>query len=367
MSQNLPNGAGICYQRNDNGLFEFDPMVSDVNWSYESIRWLSYMESRPPFSTESQKFYIQHALRGGEKMVKIGGRKYFVDGFAEINGTKYFLEYDGCRWHQHNCINSLRSQVRQKCDKQRNKDLSSAGILLQTFECDWLKLKPNVVITNTVSHFFARKDVTESEILNAVVNDRFYGLLRIDIRSPQMVIDHFLQLNHPPIYVHKSLEKEQIGTCMQSLLDQRGSKFPLEKQLTLVFNQDQYLLTTDLAKFYLEKGLELSNLTLAIEYTRSKPLAKFVDTVTEKRKQATRLGDSNLQNTWKLISNSSYGRLTLNLLKRRTHKFLLTKDAPTIDDNPFLTNIIPVEGEYATDFVEVTQRKRRTIDGVPGK
>ena len=362
MSQNMPNGAGICYQMNKAGLFEFQPMISNCNWSYESIRWLAYMETVEPFYS---KVKIQHALNGGEKEVKVNGRSYFVDGFAELNGTKYFLEFDGCRFHRHNCVNSLRSKFPQKNDTQRNRDLSSVGVLLKTFECDWLKIKTKPKIN--ISRFFARKDIRANELMGAVADGSFYGIIRCDVFSPPAVIDHFSKLNHPPIFAHKCLDEDMVGSPMKKLLKERSAKFPLEKQLTLVFHHEQYVLNTDLAKFYIEKGMQLTNLTLAIEYTKSKPLADFVNTVTEKRKEATRKGDQNLQNTWKLIMNSCYGRCSLNLTKRRMYKYLTPKEAPTIDDNIFVTNISPVHGEFETGFVEVSEKKRRTTDKVPGK
>ena len=366
MSQNLPDGPGFCYQRKENGKFDFQSMLSNSNWSYESIRWLAYMETQPPFRTDSKQIRIRHVLNGGEQLVKVNGNEYLVDGYAKIDDVQYFLEYDGCRFHHHNCITSMRSTLLKKDDSKRNIDLKKAGVLLQIFECDWMKLKSSVSCENNVSDFFARKDIEATEIMDAIINDRFYGIIRVDIKSPGHVVDHFLKINHPPIFAHKHIEKEMIGASMQTLLNERKARFPLDKQLTLVFNHDQYVLTTDMAKFYLEKGMELSNLTLAIEYTRSTPLANFVNTVTEKRKEATRIGDQNLQNTWKLISNSSYGRMTLNLMKRNTYKYVKIKDAPTIDENVFLTNVHPVEGEYETGYVEVTCKKRRTVDKVPG-
>ena len=362
MSRHMPNGAGICYQPNKNGLFQFQPMLSHCNWSYESIRWLAYMETCEPFYS---KVKIQHALNGGEKEIKINGRTYFVDGYAELNGIKYFLEFDGCRFHRHNCINSLRSNLPQKDDTQRNRDLNSVGVLLRTYECDWLKIKAKPKIN--ISQFFGRKNICANEIMGAVANESFYGIIRCDIKSPPHVIEHFSKLNHPPIFAHKSLEEDMVGSKMKEVLKERSAKFPLEKQLTLVFHHEQYVLNTDLAKFYMDKGMLLTNLTLAVEYTKSKPLANFVHTVTEQRKEATRRGDQNLQNTWKLIMNSCYGRSSLNLTKRRRYKYVIPKDAPTVDDNPFVTNVSPVNGEFETGFVEVTEKKRTTTDRVPGK
>ena len=361
MSQNMPNGPGVCYQKNEQGLFEYQPMVSGGSWSYESMRWLAYMETQPPFNSTVK---IQHALNGGEKEINISGRRYKVDGYAEIGGTKYLLEFDGCRFHRHSCLNSLRSNIPQKDDRQRNKDLSSVGVLLRIYECEWLKLKPDVKIN--IGNFFGRKNICATEIMDAVANGVFYGIIRCDIYSPPSVIDHFTKLNHPPIFAHVCLEEDMVGSSMKSLLKERGAKYPLEKQLSLVFHHKEYTMTTDLARFYLEMGMELSNLTLAIEYTKSKPLAKFVETVTEKRKEATRLGDDHLQNTWKLIMNSSYGRTTLNLLKRRAFKYVKPSEAPTLDENPFTMNVCPVQGEFETNFVEVCQKKRQTTDKVPG-
>ena len=366
MSQNLPNGAGICYQQNCDGTFNFEPMISDPNWSYESIWWLSYMESQPPFNSEAGQIKIQHVLNGGEKEVQIDGRIYLVDGYAEISGIKYFLEFDGCLYHRHNCMTSLKSKISRKDDSQRNKDLNRVGVLFQTFECEWLQLKKSVSSINNVSNFFGKKNILAEDIMTAIMNDKFYGIIRVDIESPPSVIEHFMKLNHPPIFTHENIEKEMVGSHMQSLLEERKAKFPLERQLTLVFHRKQYVLNTDLAKFYIEKGMILSNLSLAIEYTRSKPMSKFVEKVTAKRKEATLLGDKHLQNTWKLIMNSSYGRLSLNLEKRRKYKYVKPTDAPVLDEKPFVTNVSPVYGEFDTNFVEVTEKKRRIIDRVPG-
>ena len=366
MQQNMPNGPGICYERKDNKHFDFEPMLPTVGWSYESLNWLSFMESQPPFKTSDNKAKIRHALNGGEIEISIESRVYKVDGYAIINGVKYFLEFDGCVYHEHTCKASRESKFKKKCDLQRNKDLESLGQLIQIYECEWLRLKSEIIFKNTISQFFARKNIKEQEIMDAVRSGSFYGLIRVDIRSPDSVINHFMKANFPPIFAHVAIEEEMVGPKMREQLKNRGAKYPLSNQLTLVFNQDQYIMTTDLALFYMDKGMELSNLTLAIEYTRSKPLKKFIDTVTEKRKEATVTGDTNLQNTWKLVSNSCYGRLSLNLKKRRQYKYKTSTDAPIVDENPFITNITPVVGEFETNYVEVTRKKRRITDKVPG-
>ena len=364
--QEMPNGAGLCYQQDENGLFECQPMLSNSSWSYESIYWLCYMESQPPFRTRDRQTRIRHALNGGEVQVSIDGRFYYVDGYAVIDGVKYLLEFDGCRYHSHNCSTSTASNLKHKNDTQRNSDLRKIGVFIQTFECDWLAIKPNVNFTNSISTFFGRKNISGNEILAAVADGSFFGIIRADIKSPQAVIDHFMKVRFPPVFAHVCIEENMVAPAMLELLKQQKVKFPLKNQLSLVFNHDQYLLTTELARFYLSKGMQITNITLALEYTRSKPLEKFIKTITSKRKQATLTGDTNLQNTWKLVNNSCYGRLSLNLLKRRTYKYVNLRDAPVIDENPFITSVTPVVGEFDTGLIEVTGKHRKILDRVPG-
>ncbi|XP_032094416.1 uncharacterized protein LOC116523417 [Thamnophis elegans] len=57
-------------------------------YSAPAIQWLLYIE-------HTEKLNIQHALKGGEK--KVG--KYFLDGFAVINGTPTAFEFHGCFFH----------------------------------------------------------------------------------------------------------------------------------------------------------------------------------------------------------------------------------------------------------------------------
>ena len=363
----MPNGAGFCYQQNENGLFDFQPMISSSSWSYESIHWLCYMETQAPFRTNERQIRIRHALNGGEIQVSFENRSYKVDGYAEINGIKYLLEFDGCRYHRHTCEASRTSNINQNDDSQRNKDLKRIGEFIQIFECDWIKIKPEIPCTYSISKFFGGKNINGNEILDAVADGSFFGIIRADLRSPQCVIDHFMKVRFPPIFAHVCVEESMVESAMLNLLKEQKVKFPMKEQLSLVFNHDQYLLTTELARFYLSKGMEISNITLALEYTRSKPLKKFINLITSKRKEATLKGDKNLQNTWKLVNNSCYGRLSLNLLKRRTYKYVKARDAPMVDETPFITSVGPVIGEFETGFVEVTRKKRKQIDRVPGK
>ena len=275
------------------------------------------------------------------------------------------MEFDGCQYHQCHCPTSMRSPFSKKDDRQRNEDLSSLGILIIKKECDWLEEK-SAASKGTVSGFFREKNISEEEILKAVADGSFFGMLCLDISSPPEVVDYFMKLKHPPIYRHVVVDEDMISSKMLDAMKKSGIKFPLEKQLTLTFNATEHLITTDVARFYMEKGLQLSNLKLAVEYNRDKPLSKFVNMVTEKRKEATRLKDDHLQNTYKLVMNSSYGKLGLNKLHFRNYSYE-KQNKNQIIDGPFILHTNPVVGEYETEFIEVASKKSKYKDSVPGQ
>ena len=53
-------------------------------------------------------------------------------------------------------------------------------------------------------------------------------------------------------------------------------------------------------KYYFDRGMKISNLQFCVEYTKDAPMASFVETMTEHRKQATRDGNDELQMMYKV-------------------------------------------------------------------
>ena len=145
-------------------------------------------------------------------------------------------------------------------------------------------------------------EITGPMILLKVKRDKFFGLIRVDLKSPQHVIDKFTKLNFPPIYKHLAIEAEMIHSEYQNL---GGSQFKNSEKnvLTQTFHAEQILITTEMARFYFDIGIEISNLTWALEFEKDRPFADFVNQITEERKKATRAGNKPLQNIWKLLMN----------------------------------------------------------------
>ena len=66
--------------------------------------------------------------------------------------------------------------------------------------CIWKKIRPNLDIKSKTYCFLGKKSVCQDELIQAVLDERFYGILKIDIHSPDEVINKLGHLNFPVIF-----------------------------------------------------------------------------------------------------------------------------------------------------------------------
>ena len=367
----LPTGYGFLYKKEENG-FRWSCMKKVAGFSLESLEWIQYVQSQPPFTQQDGSvFIIRHALNGHEhetRFQRCFGAKYsdghaiFSDGYANIAGRQYFLFFDGCRFH--NCdICDTKCVSNHKFDDRR-KQLLDLGEVIQIKGCEWAKLKKTVTYKHSISHFFNRKTlIQENEIFDAVKSGDFFGLIRVDIESPEHVIQKWRKLNFPLIPRHQDIDETMIAPNLVHDMKQRGMSFPLKKNLTLCFNAKNILITTLMAQFYFEQGCKLSNLQNAIEFERATPLKEFVNKATRERIAATRENNEQKQDLYKRIVNASYGRTGMrqdNRLKVKYEKHSRNRGSKLVKKR------VPLIGEFETDLFEVTSEPMSFTDKVPG-
>ena len=312
----LPTGPGIWYEKRKCGKFRWESLLPKGKWSYPAIHWLNYLQNSSEFKYPD--VIIRHAMNGGEIKVTLFDQEenchvnYMPDGYTEVNGERIFFEYDGCKYHNcpENCKLSLdnASYHLDRDDEKRDRIYKQHGRLIKISGCQWHKLKKTVNFKCFTSCFFGiGKLIPESDIWEKIKSGEFFGLIKADVKSSAAVIDKFGRINFPPIFNHVEITEDMIGDKMRKQMGNR--KFPLQKQLTLVFNATNYMMTTEMVLFYLEIGCELSNLSMAIEYERDTPMKSFVEKITASRVKATLDGDDAGQMTYKLVAN----RLSLKL------------------------------------------------------
>ena len=92
-------------------------------------------------------------------------------------------------------------------------------------------------------------------------------------------------------------------------------------------------------------------------------MKSFVEKVTSKRQECADRGDSAMSACYKLVVNSSYGRLGMNLSKRVTRKFVHAKNLEKeLLKNKFISCQQISDGN---EVYEVCLKKTRQTDSIP--
>ena len=182
--------------------------------------WLRHMEVE-------DRVTISSRVTNG-KEVKVG--KYFVDGMALLPNNKMRVyEFNGCYWHKHPC--SLNPGERKEEDEERyQKTLEREEFLRKVgfevtviWECEFKRLRREHMLLNPQPNKFLspftqkhRKGVSESQILEGVMDGSLVGFLLVDIEVPDDKHDFYKDF--PPIFVNQTISKEEIGKAFHNVL-----------------------------------------------------------------------------------------------------------------------------------------------------
>lgn len=301
--KNLPGGAGIFYERHDD-KFKITHLLPTSGWSMKSILWLEWLQE-----TKYKEIKIRHALNGGEKSIVLENVRFKPDGFCQVDEVSHYLFFNGCYYHTCHCKTSRESKLSKASyerDQLLKKICSKHGRYIAISECEFDRLGVKME-ENSVSCFFDalinKRLVSEEAIFKKIEQGTFYGFLCCDVTSPQKVIDRWMQLGWPTIPTHVTPTVDMIQPAIAEEMKQRKIKIG-ENQLTMVFNENEYVMTTDLFQFYSRIGMKMSNIKWCLEFTKDTPVKRFIETMTQHRKDAERVGNKALVTLFKLIINS---------------------------------------------------------------
>ena len=246
---------------------------------------------------------------------------------------------------------------------ERRSLLSKLGTVITIKGCQWKVQRNNEKFKCQTSHFFRRKTlIQESELLSAIQSGDLFGLVLCDIQSPQSVIEKWTKINFGPVIRHCEITEDMIPDMILENLKNKGIKLPVEKTLTVCFHGEQILITTTMAQFFIEQGMILSNIGMAVEFEKSYPLRGFVNKATAERVKASRNKDPQKAELYKRVVNASYGRSGMRTDNRVTVKY---RRHSRIIPSTFEKSRIPLRGEFETDLYEVQSERCRIKDQIP--
>ena len=289
---------GVHWIKKDNYFYK---SIMAPGCSFEALQWLTFIQENDHrlVNKSGKRVKLQHKYFRGEKRVD----EWDVDGYAEVDGQKYFYEYLGCFFHKGcpKCGNPMESDERFE---RKRLELSQQGTVITMRGCDWkkqvtkLRSKPSPSFPKVYENFS-----TEKKILDGIEKDELFGFIVADVTTPPDVLEKILPLNFPPVIHRAEIDETMVSEYMKGRCDAKDRKLPQET-LVQTYHGKQLMIYTPTVQFYMELGLEISNVTKFIQYLPTKPLNNFVKKITKGRIDAVESGNESLGTAYKIIGNS---------------------------------------------------------------
>lgn len=256
MSEALPIGLPFFYSKSD-GTFNHKLATERTDFSFEALDFINYL------SLERFKGQKIHCIINGEKEITTQSGIYKVDGYIEFDSKTFFIEYNGCRYHHcpFNCGVVPISDTRER-DARKLASLQKLGTVITITGCKWEELKKNKTQKySPFSKFYYEKNILQERIIDAIKNDEFFGFAEVSIACPEDVKEKWKVF--PPIFQKFKPDFESLGEEIKPFF----RKIPSE-QLSCRFSGENLVLGTDMLKFLILEGFQVTELNWCLEYQK---------------------------------------------------------------------------------------------------
>ena len=356
----------VCIRRSEENKF-----VPEYDKTFVAARtWLKYREK-----LDGMKI-ISKWNTGKEVRVS----NWLLDGMAIKNGKRVALEFQGCYFHAHSkdecSINKkskslpLGDEAALRTEEKKKFLIENGWEYVSIYECEFNELMKRdqqireqceMKIRNKFSQKH-RGEVKEETILKGVMSGDLYGFILVTITTPKSMreyMDHF-----PPIFGHHTVSEDVIGTYMKRQFEVNNIKFKERKMLISAFEAKHILLSTDLARYYMELGLEIIKVHEVYEYVPRKPFEKMMNKICVLRREASQDPDKLIQaNTWKTLQNSAYGVMLTDKQRYSKVKHVSTsREARMEVNNPAFKNMYVLEPD---ELYEIHMANPRIVMDLP--
>ena len=207
--------------------------------------------------------------------------------------------------------------------------------MVEEYTCNWNKIKKTdkqALKTRSIWHIpkpDTRIQIDQNEIIEGVKKGTIFGLVCVDLETPEHLKDHFCEMS--PIFKNTLVSRDDVGEHIRDHLKSEGTIKILQRQLIGSYFAQKILLGSPLLKWYLEKGLVVTTVHLLVEYVPHKLFLPFVNQVTEARREGDKNPDCKiLSDLYKLLGNSSYGKTICNEQNFTDTRYMLPQKARRI-------------------------------------
>ena len=360
IKQNMPTGVYVRRHPDNN----FRPEISEKYM--DSYVWMDYIMVK-------ENIKILHKLNNS-KEIRIGN--FLVDGYAPTTKTVY--EFQGCYYHYCRDACPIVKKIKsshwlKKIKKTQIKDIRKKDFIISMGykyvsiqQCDFNKAVKSLC-TEYYDHYLPtyytknKGSLTENKIKSDIANGQLFGVLEVDISVKKEFKEFFSEF--PPFFCTCQVSMSDIGEHMTEYCSQNDIIFDYKKLLISGTSGSKMLLSTPLLQWYLKNNCEITKIYQIIEYQPKLAFRSFIETVTKYRLEGDRDPDKAIiGETYKLVSNSSYGSLLMDKSKHSNVKYLMdiSKVCKFIN-SPVFKNM----NTLGQDLYEVETYKTRILVDTP--
>ncbi len=116
-----------------------------------------------------------------------------------------------------------------------------------------------------------------------------------------------------PIFKHSDISYDKVSEDTKAQVKENYKSQKLNGSL----HGQKMAFHTELLKWYLQKGIAVSNITLVVRHQKAQPFQNFMQQVTEARRKGDVAPEYKL-NMMKLLGNASYGKCITNFTKHES-------------------------------------------------
>lgn len=143
----------------------------------------------------------------------------------------------------------------------------------------------------------------ETSLIEAIKQSQVFGFIECDVETPEQIRKDFGSFLFPPVIQRMDLDESNVSPYMKERIIEEERNFNLSTVVQTYSGKKIFLLTS-LARFYIEKGMVISNITKFIQYQPGKSLLPFQQKVYNMRVEATKVNDESKATVSKLFGNS---------------------------------------------------------------
>ena len=352
LMQDMPTGWYI--RRREENKFRPQPAQP---YGQMAVQWLTWEAAKNGCT-------IRHQSNGREKRVG----KLLVDGWCAETRTAY--QFHGCYFHGcTNCYepqetNALNGKTMAKLleDTKKNTAYLRRHVkVVEMWECEWKEIRKEPDVKSFLAPARRQKwNMTQNEILAAVIDGTLFGMIECDIHVPPELRPYFSEMQ--PVFKNVTVTRDDIGPFMRQYAEENDIMSAPRRMLVGSFHGIKLLLATPLLRWYLAHGLVVDRVYQVVDYEPNPCFQRFGESVSTARRNGDSDPDKSIiADTMKLLGNSAYGKTVTNVDRHHDVKYCTEVGTSALINNKRFRQLDVV----TDDAYEITSNKARLTYDLP--